>query len=191
MSEVELSLPKTFPERKGIFVRETWMDESADTANMKDEGLSASRILKELIQEISGGNLQQLNVFPIYVPPLRERSSCGNVHIDTVPLFRNLLAIGQRDRRGLLRLAFAKRTLNYVNAGHDPPLVLRPKDGSCEIFRLPPGIPVGISADSQFGSTTFRFEIDDVLIAYTEVLDSPANCCRRQNPHQNVQVLVL
>jgi hypothetical protein len=75
MSEVELSLPKTFPERKGIFVRETWMDESADTANMKDEGLSASRILKELIQEISGGNLQQLNVFRSMFLP------CGNGHL--------------------------------------------------------------------------------------------------------------
>jgi serine phosphatase RsbU (regulator of sigma subunit) len=70
----------------------------------------------------------------------------------------------------------AKRLLNYVNAGHNPPLVLRPKNGSCEIFQLPStGIPLGISADSQFDSTTFQFEIDDVLIAYTDGITEAEN----------------
>jgi serine phosphatase RsbU (regulator of sigma subunit)/DNA-binding GntR family transcriptional regulator len=70
----------------------------------------------------------------------------------------------------------AKRMLNYVNVGHNPPLILRPKNGSCEIFQLPStGIPVGISADSQFASTTFQFEIDDVLIAYTDGITEAEN----------------
>ncbi len=70
----------------------------------------------------------------------------------------------------------AKRMLNYVNAGHNPPLVLRPKDGSCEIFRLPStGIPVGISADPQFASAVFQFEIDDVLVAYTDGITEAEN----------------
>ncbi len=54
--------------------------------------------------------------------------------------------------------------------------VLRPKKGSCEIFQLPStGIPLGISADSQFDSTTFQFEIDDVLIAYTDGITEAEN----------------
>ena len=70
----------------------------------------------------------------------------------------------------------AKRLLNYVNAGHNPPLILRPKNGSCEIFQLPStGIPLGISTDSQFASTTFQFEIDDVLIAYTDGITEAEN----------------
>ena len=70
----------------------------------------------------------------------------------------------------------AKRLLNYVNAGHSPPLILRPKNGSCEIFQLPStGIPLGISADSQFASTTFQFQIDDVLIAYTDGITEAEN----------------
>jgi serine phosphatase RsbU (regulator of sigma subunit) len=70
----------------------------------------------------------------------------------------------------------AKRMLNYVNAGHNPPLVVRPKDGSCEIFRLPStGIPVGISADPQFSSAAFQFEIDDVLVAYTDGITEAEN----------------
>ena len=70
----------------------------------------------------------------------------------------------------------AKRLLNYVNAGHNPPLVIRPNNGSSQIFRLPStGIPVGISADSQFASTTFQFEIDDVLVAYTDGITEAEN----------------
>jgi len=70
----------------------------------------------------------------------------------------------------------AKRLLNYVNAGHNAPLVLRPKNGSCEIFQLhSTSIPVGIFADSQFASTTFQFEIDDVLIAYTDGITEAEN----------------
>jgi DNA-binding GntR family transcriptional regulator len=30
----------------------------------------------------------------------------------------------------------ATRTLNYVNAGHNAPVVVRPRSGSCEVFRL-------------------------------------------------------
>src|SRR6201987_3605429 len=70
----------------------------------------------------------------------------------------------------------ARRLLHYVNAGHNPPLILRPKNGTCEIFRLPStGIPVGISADPQFASATFQFEIDDVLVAYTDGITEAEN----------------
>jgi serine phosphatase RsbU (regulator of sigma subunit) len=81
----------------------------------------------------------------------------------------------------------AKRMLNYVNAGHNPPLVLRPKDGSCEIIRLhATGIPVGVSADSQFASAAFQFEIGDVLVAYTDGITEAEN---RQHEHWGQQRL--
>jgi sigma-B regulation protein RsbU (phosphoserine phosphatase) len=84
-----------------------------------------------------------------------------------------------------------KRVLNYVNAGHNPPLVFRPKNGSCEIFRLPcAGIPVGIFADSQFGSATFQFEIDDVLLAYTDGITEVENPQREQWGEQSLVALL-
>jgi sigma-B regulation protein RsbU (phosphoserine phosphatase) len=63
----------------------------------------------------------------------------------------------------------ATRVLKYVNAGHNPPIVLRTRDGRCEMFHLrSSGMLVGISADSQFPTTTFQLEVDDVLVAYTD-----------------------
>jgi serine phosphatase RsbU (regulator of sigma subunit) len=70
----------------------------------------------------------------------------------------------------------ATRVLRYVNAGHNPPVVIRPQNGSYEMFRLnSTGMPVGISADSQFAYRTFQFEIDDVLVAYTDGVTEAEN----------------
>jgi serine phosphatase RsbU (regulator of sigma subunit)/DNA-binding FadR family transcriptional regulator len=68
------------------------------------------------------------------------------------------------------------RTLKYVNAGHNPPLVLRWRNGSCDVYQLNAGgIPVGIDADSEFSSTTFQLETGDVLVAYTDGITEADN----------------
>jgi sigma-B regulation protein RsbU (phosphoserine phosphatase) len=70
----------------------------------------------------------------------------------------------------------ATRMLRFVNAGHNPPIVVRPRNGSCEMFYLnSTAMPVGISADSEFAFGTFQFEIDDLLIAYTDGVTETEN----------------
>ena len=84
-----------------------------------------------------------------------------------------------------------KRLLNYVNAGHNPPLVIRPNNGSSQIFRLPStGIPVGIWADSQFTSATFQFEIGDVLVAYTDGITEAENPQHELWGQQNLEAVL-
>ena len=86
----------------------------------------------------------------------------------------------------------ATRVLKYVNAGHNPPIVVRPaKDGSCEMFYLQSeAMPVGISADAQFVTTTFQFEIDDVLIAYTDGITEAENPVGEFWGQQNLESLL-
>jgi serine phosphatase RsbU (regulator of sigma subunit) len=63
----------------------------------------------------------------------------------------------------------ATRVLRYVNAGHNPPVVLRPRHGQCELFRLKAGgTPVGISSDAEFTTATFQLQVGDVLAGYTD-----------------------
>jgi len=70
----------------------------------------------------------------------------------------------------------ATRVLKYVNAGHNPPIVLRPHDARCEMFHLNPGgMPVGISGDSRFTTKTLQLEIGDVLVAYTDGITDVEN----------------
>jgi serine phosphatase RsbU (regulator of sigma subunit) len=68
------------------------------------------------------------------------------------------------------------RILKFVNAGHNSPIVVRTRDGSCRLFHLKPtSIPVGIGTDTKFLSTMFQLEIGDVLVAYTDGITEAEN----------------
>ena len=70
----------------------------------------------------------------------------------------------------------ATRVLNYVNAGHIAPIVVRPRNDSCEMYHLNSECPpVGISPDSEFATTTFQLEIGDVLVACTDGITEAEN----------------
>jgi serine phosphatase RsbU (regulator of sigma subunit) len=70
----------------------------------------------------------------------------------------------------------ATRVLKYVNAGHNPPIVVRGRSEACQMFHLKPeATPVGISADAQFAAATFQLEIGDVLVAYTDGVTEAEN----------------
>jgi len=58
------------------------------------------------------------------------------------------------------------RTLRYVNAGHNPPLVLHP-DGSCD-WLDPTGAPVGLFPDGIWQEKAVRLRPGDRLVAYTD-----------------------
>ena len=70
----------------------------------------------------------------------------------------------------------ATRTLRYVNAGHNAPIVLRWKIGRCEVFHLEPsGTALGLLESSQFTSQAFRLEKDDLFVAYTDGITESEN----------------
>ncbi len=60
----------------------------------------------------------------------------------------------------------AKRTLRYINAGHNPPAVLR-RDGSVEWLETS-GAPVGMLPDSIYEEKIVGLEAGDLVIAYTD-----------------------
>lgn len=60
----------------------------------------------------------------------------------------------------------AKRRLQYVNAGHNPPMVIR-RDGSI-ISLEAGGAPVGIFADSSYEQGTVELNAGDLILAYTD-----------------------
>ena len=70
----------------------------------------------------------------------------------------------------------ATRVLKYVNAGHNPPMVLRWRAGRCEVTPLETeGTPVGALEHAEYTSATVRLEIGDVLIAYTDGVTEAEN----------------
>jgi sigma-B regulation protein RsbU (phosphoserine phosphatase) len=70
----------------------------------------------------------------------------------------------------------ATRMLRYVNAGHNPPIVVRPRMDSCELFQLrAEAVPIGMFPDAQFEATKFQLVKDDILVAYTDGITEAAN----------------
>jgi serine phosphatase RsbU (regulator of sigma subunit) len=66
--------------------------------------------------------------------------------------------------------------LQYVNAGHNPPIIVRPGTQCCELFHLrAQAVPIGMCAEVQFESTAFQLLKGDILVAYTDGITEVAN----------------
>ena len=60
----------------------------------------------------------------------------------------------------------ATRILHYVNAGHNPPMVIRP-DRSIDWLETG-GAPVGMFPDSTYEEGTVQLHPGDLVLAYTD-----------------------
>jgi sigma-B regulation protein RsbU (phosphoserine phosphatase) len=65
------------------------------------------------------------------------------------------------------------RILRYVNAGHNPPVVIR-RDGSNHSLEIG-GAPVGLFADSEYEEGSVQIETGDLVIAFTDGLIEATN----------------
>lgn len=72
----------------------------------------------------------------------------------------------------------ATRTLRYVNAGHNPPVVLR-NDGSVHWLE-PSGAPVGMFPDSNYQESVVQLNPGDLVIAYTDGVIEATNPGREE-----------
>ena len=59
-------------------------------------------------------------------------------------------------------------TVRYVNAGHNPPLVLRAKDGSASYLRSRPGLVLGAMPVAKYRAGEIALEPGDALYLYTD-----------------------
>src|SRR5215831_3411042 len=101
----------------------------------------------------------------------------------------------------------ASRVLTYVNAGQNPPIVIRCRHGQSQVFRLQPGAaPVGMFGDSDYDSISFQLENGDTLVACTDGIIEAENgegerwgqqrleslfaSCQQQTPRQILQQIV-
>jgi phosphoserine phosphatase RsbU/P len=65
------------------------------------------------------------------------------------------------------------RRLLYINAGHNPPLLLR-ADGSNRLLEHG-GLPLGIFEDSKYSESVVEFKSGDILVLYTDGVIEASN----------------
>jgi serine phosphatase RsbU (regulator of sigma subunit) len=65
--------------------------------------------------------------------------------------------------------------LSYVNAGHNPPAILRNCGGTCKVFRLKTGGPViGLLRD-RYERGVFSLEAGDLVVLFTDGVSESMN----------------
>src|SRR5215471_2006719 len=69
----------------------------------------------------------------------------------------------------------ACRRLSYVNAGHNPPVVLRNRNGSCDVLRLETGGPVIGLVPHRYQRGTFSHEAGDLVVLFTDGVSESMN----------------
>ena len=65
-------------------------------------------------------------------------------------------------------LDLASGTVRYVNAGHNPPIVLRAKDGSASYLRSRPGLVLGAMPGVKYRAEEITLEPGDAIYLYTD-----------------------
>jgi phosphoserine phosphatase RsbU/P len=70
----------------------------------------------------------------------------------------------------------ATRRLTYVNAGHNPPMILRKQDGEWQIIRLEEGgAVVGLLPNFPYTQATVDLQKGDMLLAFTDGISEAMN----------------
>jgi sigma-B regulation protein RsbU (phosphoserine phosphatase) len=67
------------------------------------------------------------------------------------------------------------RRLSYVNAGHNPPVVLRNGAGSCQVLRLETGGPVVGLLPHRYERGVFSHEAGDLVVLFTDGVSESMN----------------
>ena len=67
--------------------------------------------------------------------------------------------------------------LEYANAGHNPPLLFRRRQGRCEVIALRDGggLPLAITSDEVYANTSIHLRDGDVLVLYTDGITESRN----------------
>ncbi|MGI5939067.1 PP2C family protein-serine/threonine phosphatase, partial [Methanoculleus thermophilus] len=73
----------------------------------------------------------------------------------------------------------AEKTLAYVNAGHNPPLLFR-SGGGRPVKLKGTGIIIGVMPDAEYREETIRLESGDLLLLYTDGVTEAINSAEEQ-----------
>jgi sigma-B regulation protein RsbU (phosphoserine phosphatase) len=70
----------------------------------------------------------------------------------------------------------ATRRLNYVNAGHNAPILIRPRNGTVDVLRVEGGGPVvGLLPTVEYGQCTIELATRDFLVGFTDGISEALN----------------
>ena len=148
------------------------------------------------IGDVSGKGIGAALVMANLQASIRAQTFQPRSELETLMANVNRLVWASSPRHFFASLFYAKyevetRELQYVNAGHNAPMVLRWKHNQCEIFYLEAsGAPLGLFEGSQFTSKAFQLEKGDVFVAYTDGITESENSCGESWRQERLETLL-
>ena len=133
------------------------------------------------IGDISGKGIPAAMQMPILRTSLRALIICPQANLAGLVRNLNRLVHEALSPNHFASFFYAEyevptRRLTYVNAGHNPPIVLRKRADQCEVTRLDAGGGVlGLFPETSFSQATVTLQSGDLVIAYTDGLSEAMN----------------
>lgn len=141
-------------------------------ADVMGKGLPASMLMASL--QASLRILVPENTGPAAVLQRLNGLFCHNVHlIKFITIF-------------LGRFDSATRTLEYCNAGHNPPLLLRKKNPDKPHWLQPTGAAIGLAENFDYHAGTITLAPDDVFVLYTDGVTEAMNAAHDEFGEQRL-----
>jgi phosphoserine phosphatase RsbU/P len=148
------------------------------------------------IGDVSGKGIGAALVMASLQGALRAQALQGDSDIETLITNLNRLVWKSSPRYFFVSLFYAEyepqsRILRYVNAGHNPPIVLRRVgDGSSLITLKSEFLPVGLLQDTRYICSSFQLEVGDILVAYTDGVTDSENRAGNVFGHQRLEMIL-
>lgn len=131
------------------------------------------------IGDVSGKGIGAALMMASLEASLRAQASAGH---DLAELMKgvNSLVYGASSANRYATLFYAEydpltRQLLYVNAGHNPPVILRKSADACQVFRLETGGPVIGLLPQCYEQGSFPLETGDLLVLFTDGVSESMN----------------
>jgi sigma-B regulation protein RsbU (phosphoserine phosphatase) len=156
--------------------------------------LSSGRLALS-VGDISGKGVSAALLMASLQAMLRSRAAIDGNMPDRLIADVNALLIRTTDRSKFATLFYGvydslSRTLTYVNAGHNPPLLLRAGAGSADRLE-PTGMALGLSTAATFSAAECRLMSGDLLVLYTDGVTEAFNAAREEFGEARLEETVI
>jgi sigma-B regulation protein RsbU (phosphoserine phosphatase) len=175
------SFPRHFPEIQGLTCKSFYMPAHKVGGDYYDFLQLQDNALGIAIGDVSGKGVAAALVMANLQASLRAQALHAHTDIETIMANLNHLVYEFSPPQFFASLFYGEyhpttRVMNYVNAGHDAPLVLRQNHDRRELLPLNSAcVPVGALRESRYTATSFQFDAGDVLVAYTDGVTESMN----------------
>ena len=166
-------LPTAYTCEGGAFTLSAWLEPAASVGGDTFDYSLARDVLHLSVTDAMGHGVGSALTATLCVASLRNTRRQGASLLDQVQAANTALAdhVDPTDTEGfatglLGRLDLPTGVLSLVNAGHVAPYLAR--DGAVGVVTLPPGMPLGLFADSEYASTPLELLPGDRLVIVTD-----------------------